>query len=178
MSRKKRRSKQFKDSSKVIDMEQARADRQAKRRTKRRSSSGRSGSIPQDAAPERAAEEAVTGAASPDEAERTPLSSERLDRRRMELRRRKQRRKLLVIAVIGILIVIIGISFANILMLKHDLHKAKQQQEEYTEEKAQLEEDMKEINDLQYLEEQARDQMRLIKPGEMLYIFPEEMTKK
>ena len=33
---------------------------------------------------------------------------------------------------------------------------------------------MKEINDLQYLEEQARDQMRLIKPGEMLYIFPEE----
>ena len=31
MGRKKRRSKQFKDSSKVIDMEQARAERQRRR---------------------------------------------------------------------------------------------------------------------------------------------------
>ena len=82
------------------------------------------------------------------------------------------------LVVIGILIVIVGISVTRIILLKHDLHEAQKQQEEYTEEKQQLEEDMQEINDLQYLEEQARDQMRLIKPGEMLYIFPEEMTKQ
>ena len=36
---------------------------------------------------------------------------------------------------------------------------------------------MEEINDLDHLEEQARDQMRLIKPGETLYIFPEDTAE-
>ena len=48
----------------------------------------------------------------------------------------------------------------------------------YQEEKEQLQRDLKEIDDLQNLEEQARNQMRLIKPNETLYIFPENMTQQ
>ena len=55
---------------------------------------------------------------------------------------------------------------------------SEKQQEKYKQEKEQMEKDMAELNDLDYLEEQARDQMRLIKPGETLYIFPEDMTEE
>lgn len=152
MGRKKRRSSQFKDSSTVIDMEQARKERQAKRRK-----------APPKKKPE----------------ERQPtVTNERQDRRRMALRRRKQRRMLLVMGVFLGLVILVGFSVGNIIVLKHDLHVAKKQTVEYQAEKEQLQKDLKQINDLENLEEQARDQMRMVKPGETLYIFPEEMTKQ
>ena len=41
----------------------------------------------------------------------------------------------------------------------------------------QLEKELEQANDLNNLEEQARDQLRLIKPGETIYIFPDDITK-
>ena len=94
------------------------------------------------------------------------------------LRRRKQTRRLAVIGIAVVLVIIMGISLGNIIMLKHELHQAEKQHEEYAKEKEQLEKEMAEVNDLDYLEEQARDQMRLVKPGETLYIFPEDMSEE
>ncbi|MDO5491955.1 MAG: septum formation initiator family protein [Bacillota bacterium] len=156
MARKKRRSKQFKDSSKIIDMEQARRERQ-ERRQKAAGTAGR-----------------VKYAEGP----RSPESSARHNHRRRMLRQRQKRRRAIIVAAAAVLAVAIGVSFGQILMLRHDLHTAQKQQEEYRQEKEQLEKDMAELNDLDYLEEQARDQMRLIKPGETLYIFPEEMKNE
>ena len=53
----------------------------------------------------------------------------------------------------------------------------REQQEALEKEKAQMEKELSEINDPENLENQARDQLRLIKEGEYLYIFPEEITK-
>ena len=41
-----------------------------------------------------------------------------------------------------------------------------------------MEKDLQEIDDLENLEEQARNQMRLVKPGETLYIFPENIDQE
>lgn len=153
MGRKKRRSKQFKDSSKVIDMEQARAERQRRRE----SSAPKTEEVKKEV---------------------SPAASARQSQRRTMLRRRKQTRRLAVIGIAVVLVIIMGISLGNIIMLKHELHQAEKQHEEYAKEKEQLEKEMAEVNDLDYLEEQARDQMRLVKPGETLYIFPEDMSEE
>ena len=51
----------------------------------------------------------------------------------------------------------------------------REQQEALEKEKAQLEKELSEINDPENIEEQAREQLRLIKKGEYLYVFPEDM---
>ena len=153
MGRRKRRSKQFRDSSKVIDMEQARQERQRRRQSQTTEEEER-------------------------QAEASPQSSARHVSRKMMLRRRKERRRWAIIGVCALIALMFVVSVGHIIVLKHDLHQARKQQEEYKKEKDQLEKDMAELNDLDYLEEQARDQMRLVKPGETLYIFPEDMTSK
>lgn len=153
MARRKRRSKQFKDSSKVIDMQQARMERQQKRQEREKSVEKE----PKDISPQ---------------------SSARHSNRKMKLRRRKQLRRWGVVAVCAFIVIIMSFSLGQILVLKHDLHQEQKQKEKYQKQKEQLEKDIAETNDLDYLEEQARDQMRLVKPGETLYIFPEDMDKK
>lgn len=240
MGRKKRRSSKFRDSSTIIDIEQARQERQerqAERQKKKKkmearskpkrsaaAASRKSAQIPEAAywpEPDSAADEtagwdeaavreaadaagsrlrnetdaadstegSAAGSYAGDEARRSAGGATgsvagdtageagiRQDRRRMALRRRKRNRAMFVMGVVLALVILVGFSLGNIVMLKYDLHVAKKEQEQYKEEKAQLEEDMQQINDLDSLEEQARDQMRLIKPGETLYIFPEEMA--
>jgi cell division protein FtsB len=53
----------------------------------------------------------------------------------------------------------------------------REQQEALKKEKAQLEKELSEINEPENLEKAARDQLRLIKKGEKLYIFPDEITE-
>ena len=105
-------------------------------------------------------------------------ASERQDRRKMELRRRRNKQRLAAVVAAAIIIIALGFSAGRILVLKHDLHVAEKQQQEYIEEKEQLQNDLAEIDDKSNLEEQARNQMRLIRPEETLYIFPEEMTEQ
>lgn len=53
----------------------------------------------------------------------------------------------------------------------------REQQEALQKEKAQLEKELSEINNPENIEEQAREQLRLIKKGEYLYVFPEDMNE-
>lgn len=68
-------------------------------------------------------------------------------------------------------------SVLNVVSLKKEQHSMKEQQEALQKEKAQLEKELSEINDPENIEEQARDQLKLIKKGEYLYLFPEEITE-
>ena len=80
---------------------------------------------------------------------------------------------IIVVAIIGA----IAFSLFNIISLMREQSQMREQQEALEKEKAQLEKELSEINDPENLEEQARDQLRLIKEGEYLYLFPEEITK-
>lgn len=83
---------------------------------------------------------------------------------------------MIVLIVVGI-IGVITFSIFNVISLKKEQKEMREQQEALEKEKAQLEKQLTEINDPENMEQQAREQLRLIKKGEYLYIFPEEITK-
>ena len=144
MARKKRRSRQFKKSSRVINMEEARQQRLQKRQTAR--------------------EEA--------ERERT-ASDERRIRRKRALRKKQSFRRILVGLIIVVMLGFLCASITGIVMLEKEQHEVLKKQEQLKEEKAKLKEDLKNINDKESIEEQAREKLKLVKPGETIYI-PDE----
>ena len=146
---KKRRSSQFKESSQVIDIEEARRKRQEKRKKQ------------QDR--EKQAEAAI--------------QQKRAVRSRVKAGRRK---KNMVYAVIIVAIIAaIGMSVLNIVSLKADYNEAKAQNEQLTQQKKELEQQIKDSGKKEFVEKEAREQLRMVNPGETVYIVPyaEEESK-
>ena len=144
---KNRRSKEFKNNSQVIDMEQARKQRLEKRKA------------------ERAKEEAKAKAA-----------ARQNTRGKMAIRKNRARRRIMIGLVIVLILGLFSFSIFNIFSLKREQHDAEAQKRELIEEKEQLEKELEEVNDISNVEEQARDQLRLIKPGETIFLFPDSIT--
>lgn len=92
--------------------------------------------------------------------------------RKKKVRINKGRIALTVIVLV--LIAVVGVSVKNVFDLRAEQQQLTETQKELASEKAALEEELKNVNDLDYIEEQARIQLRLIKPGEILYIFDDE----
>ena len=80
---------------------------------------------------------------------------------------------LIVVLIFGA----IALSVVNVISLKEEQRQTRDQQDALKKEKAQLEKELSEINNKENIEDSARDQLRLIKKGEKLYIFPEEITE-
>ena len=95
----------------------------------------------------------------------------------MAIRRSRNRRRLMVGIIVVLIAGAVGFSVFNVISLKKEQHDMLEQQEELKAEKQELEKQLEEINDPKNIEEEARDQLRLIMPGETLYMFPEEMTE-
>lgn len=138
---KKRRSRQFKQSSRVIDIDDARMQRLQKRRSER----------------------------DEEEQERAEANERRLKRKRA-LRKKQSRRRILIAAITAALLVVLCASVINIVKLKNEQHDALQKQKQLQSEQAQLEKDLKNISDEQSIEDKAREKLKLIKPGETIYI--------
>jgi len=84
---------------------------------------------------------------------------------------------MMMIVIIAVCIIaVIFLSVLNVISLKKEEYEVKKQTEALQEQKKELEQQLEQINDPDNLEQQARDQLRLIKPGEVLYMFPEEIT--
>ncbi len=146
--RKKRRSAEFKNNSQVIDMNEARRLRQQKRQAEKEK-----------------------------EEEKLRYAASQKTRGKMAIRRSRNRRRLLVVVIAVSLIGVITFSLLNVISLKKEQREVLQQAEQLQQEKEQLEKELSEINDPKNIEQQARDQLRLIKPGEKLYMFPEEINQ-
>lgn len=82
----------------------------------------------------------------------------------------------LTVMVIG-LMVVLGMSVKNVISLHMEQNKLQEHNKNLVEEKSSLETELKNVNDRSYIEEQARIQLRLIKPGEILYILDDEKGK-
>lgn len=76
--------------------------------------------------------------------------------------------------IVLVLIAVVGVSIKNVFDLRAEQQELAATQKVLAKEKAALEEELKNVNDLEYIEEQARIQLRLIKPGEILYILDDE----
>ena len=141
MTRRKSRSRQFKKSSRVIDMDEARQQRLEKR--------------------EQVQEEELR--------ERT-ASDERKLRRRRALRKNQSRRRIIVLAVCAALVLFLCLSVFNILKLKSEEREALKKQEQLKAQQEQMEEELKDVDKEENIEDLAREKLKLTKPGETIYI--------
>ena len=57
-------------------------------------------------------------------------------------------------------------------------HELEAQKQELEQKKKELKKEKKEVIDPDYIEDQARKQLKMVKPGEILYILPDEDEKK
>lgn len=76
-----------------------------------------------------------------------------------------------VFAIVVILAVFVGMSVKNVLELSLEQHQLKKENASLKEKKAALEKEFENINDKDYIEEQARKQLNMVKPGEIVYII-------
>ena len=74
--------------------------------------------------------------------------------------------------------VMVGLSVNNIIKLRAEQKELIELNEKLAAEKKALKEELKNVNDYEYIEEQARIQLRLVKPGEILYIMEEDEGKE
>lgn len=139
--KKKRRSREFRNSGQVIDIEEARRIRRQKR------------------------EEA---AAEKREKARKPKSV--VTKRQAA---RKARRRLVYLVIFLAISGVIAASVINIINLKLTEARTLKEQQELLEQKEKLERIYSQVNSPEYIEQQAREQLRMIRPGEILYVLPE-----
>lgn len=103
------------------------------------------------------------------------------------MKSREQRRKkkkmhlnmsrLLFRVVIVVLVCVTALSIRKIVLLKIEQSELKEQQKALKEKRTKLKNELKNIDDKNYIEEQARKQLNMVKPGEILYMIEKERSK-
>lgn len=83
------------------------------------------------------------------------------------------RKKKMMFIIIVIVVIIAFASVKNIVSLKIEHRRLEKQNEELKEEKVELKKEIKNANSDEYIEKKAREELRLVKPDEILFIFPD-----
>jgi len=98
----------------------------------------------------------------------------REEERKLSARQRRQRRNRAIIYFLGILaiVLILFISTWKIFSLEAQKMKLEAENKQLTEQRDNLQNELENVNDPEYVEHQAREQLSLIMPGETLYILP------
>ena len=92
---------------------------------------------------------------------------------RYKTRRTKQfkRKTVMLIVFIAVFVLLATMCGKDIVRLKAENIALKKQQAELEKQRDELKEELKNVNDPQYIREQARKQLRLLNPGEILFTF-------
>ena len=93
-------------------------------------------------------------------------------------RTKKRRRTGVYVLVIVLVLAVFGMLLHNVIGLKMEQHELEAKKVELEKKKKELKEEKKAVSDNDYIEEQARKQLKMIKPGEILYILPDEEDAK
>ncbi len=96
------------------------------------------------------------------------------ERKRETIRKKKRSRRLVVTGVIVALILLIVVFGREVIKLKAENIALKRQQEELIEERDRLSEELKNTSNKDYIKDQARKQLKLLDPGEIMFIFKDE----
>ena len=84
------------------------------------------------------------------------------------------RRNLIIVAVV---LLLLAASVRNIVKLELENRRLKHKQKELIEQRKELKIELRNVNSKEYIEEQARKQVRLVDPDEILFVFPNEKDK-
>lgn len=90
---------------------------------------------------------------------------------------RINKERLITLIIVVALIFSVAVSVKKIIILKEEKNHLKETNQSLKKEKEKLDEEFKNVNDSNYIEEQARIQLKLIKPGETLFILDEDSSK-
>ena len=92
---------------------------------------------------------------------------------RYRTRRSKQikRKTVMLIVFIAVFVLLATMCGKDIVRLKAENIALKKQQAELEKQRDALKEELKNVNDPQYIREQARKQLKLLEPGEIMFIF-------
>lgn len=85
--------------------------------------------------------------------------------------------RLILTVIIVVLIFFAAISVKNIVSLHVEKNELEEENARLEDEKDRLQNELENADDLEYIEEQARQQLRMVMPGEVLYIIEEEGEK-
>ena len=88
------------------------------------------------------------------------------------------KRRLITIVIVILLIIAAGYSIYKIGVLQVEKHNLDEQNMDLRREKTLLEEELKNVQDLEYVEEEAREKLNLIMPGEVIYRFSDDEKGK
>lgn len=91
---------------------------------------------------------------------------------------KKARRRMVYFVIFLAIVGIIAASAINIINLKITEAKTLKEQQALQDQKTRLEKVYSQVNSPEYVEQQARQQLKMIKPGEILYIMKEQEQKK
>lgn len=84
------------------------------------------------------------------------------------------RRNAIIAAVV---LLLLTASVRNIVKLELENRRLRNKQKELIEQRKELQIELKNVNSKEYIEEQARKQLRLVDPDEILFVFPNEKEK-
>lgn len=95
-------------------------------------------------------------------------------RKRLRNKQRVRRKRLTVLGIILVFVLLFTMCGREIFRLKAENYALRKQQEELKEERDRLAEELKKVGDKEYIKDQARKQLRLLDPGEIMFIFQDE----
>ena len=96
------------------------------------------------------------------------------ERRRKSTSRRRRRKLLTLILVVATFSVLATMCGKDIVRLKAENRALKKQQIALEQQRAELQEELRNANNQEYIREQAKKQLNLLNPGEILFTFDEE----
>ena len=102
----------------------------------------------------------------------------------MSERKKRQRQSGMgkITKMIILILLIWAIAFAalqvyNMYRINADYKKVLLENTKLKKERESLKEELKHVNEPEYIEQQAREQLKMVKPGEVMYILPQNETK-
>lgn len=102
----------------------------------------------------------------------------------MSERKKRQRQSGMgkITKMIILILLIWAIAFAalqvyNMYRINADYKKVLIENTKLKKERESLKEELKHVNEPEYIEQQAREQLKMVKPGEVMYILPRNETK-
>ena len=86
-------------------------------------------------------------------------------------KKKLNKQKFIIFIVCIVIVVVFAVSIKNIVSLHLEHKQLVKQQAELNKEKKEKQKELENINDPSYVEEQARKQLKMVRPGEMIYII-------
>ena len=96
------------------------------------------------------------------------------ERRKASLAKRRRKRALSVLAAIGVFVLLVTLFGRDIVRLKAENRALRKQQIALEKQRDELKEELKNTGESEYIREQARKQLRLLNPGEILFTFEDD----